>query len=236
MGREEDQSQQDYHSCRLECRELQPQVALATYSSTRFGPRYARKDWVLRRSWDLLVNIINLEKNIVGTQLTTVRMFVHNLSMISNDKTFHGSLVDVQARTDIILDPHFVSLMDHREDSTYSFYPQNIQRRPHKRTKNENGTAACCASSLDQSDTRIPSRVAAWSSWLIHWPRSNRPDTIPKEYILGCSSVPWDNLTIVGIIMIRRTWICLVPSLKCQFSRVWQITGVCTLACTRSCM
>ena len=33
----------------------------------------------------------------------------------------------------------------------------------------------------------------------------NRLDTIPKEYILGRSSVPYDDLTIVGIVTIRRT-------------------------------
>ena len=40
------------------------------------------------------------------------------------------------------------------------------------------------------------------------WRRSQQgkwSDTIPKEYILGRSWVPFDDLTIVGIVTIRRT-------------------------------
>ena len=58
------------------------------------------------------------------------------------------------------------------------------------------------------------------------------------KYMLNCTilvlfMVPFDDLTIVGIVTIRRTWIRLVPRLKCRFSRFRQITGVCTIACTR---
>ena len=53
------------------------------------------------------------KSKIIGTQLATVWMFVHNLSVLPEDKAFHDSLVDVQAQTDIVLDPHFVPWIDH---------------------------------------------------------------------------------------------------------------------------
>jgi hypothetical protein len=57
--------------------------------------------------------------------------FVHNLSVIPEDKAFYDSVVDVQAKTDIVLDLHFVPWID-REVSIRPIH-KNIQRRPHKR-------------------------------------------------------------------------------------------------------
>ena len=49
---------------------------------------------------------------ILGTQLATVWTFVHNLSVIPEDKAFHDSVVDVQAQIDLVLDPRFVPWID----------------------------------------------------------------------------------------------------------------------------
>ena len=57
-----------------------------------------------------------------------------------------------------------------------------------------------------------------------------RPIGAPSNSFFTFSSSCWSPDTIlqliVGIVTIRQTWIRFVPSLKCQFSRFWQIIGV----------